>query len=524
MSTTSLEHLRLIGVRISAIGLSVAACLVAVGAAIWSPADLWIVLACAAAAVLFPVAMALQGRSDAVTRTSFGVAMPILPALMLFVMRGQPWQMDMHMLFFAGLAALMMLTDWRPILAATLVTAAHHLILSVLVPHFVFDSSSGFDRVVLHAAILLVESGVLLVFSTRLASLIEAIAEQTRQVIEAEAARRAAEEARAAEQMATIDAQQRMAAQLQEALASIAEGDVSRRLHGLPAEYRRIEEDFNRSMASLAETLGSVVAIATDVETETGSIAEASSEVASLAERQAMSVEQVTHALEGLGTAVRAIVERARVSAQQIGGMEQDAARGRDIAGSMRSAMHEVVESTDEIATIVGVIEQIAFQTNLLALNAGVEAARAGDAGHGFAVVAHEVRALSERTATAARDVRALTETAQGRLAVGMEHVEGSAALLDHLAGSTAGVSSLMSEIVEATDKQSSDLRAMTASVEQLASATQRNAGMAEECDASVRRLRESTAILADNVARYRVGDAAVGVAAPRPIAVRRAA
>ncbi len=507
MSTTSLAHLRAIGVRVSAIGLSVAAGLVTIAAAIWSPADLWIALACAAAAISFPVAMAFQGRSDAVTRTSFGVAMPILPALMLFVMRGQPWQMDMHMLFFAGLAALMMLTDWRPILAATLVTAAHHLVLSVLVPHFVFDRSSGFDRVILHAAILLIESGVLLVFSSRLVSLIEAIAEQTSQVVAAEAARRDAEEARAAEQAATIAAQQRMAAELQQALAAIAEGDVSRRLQGLPAEYRRIEDDFNRSMASLAQTLGSVVAIATDVETETGAIAEASSEVAALAERQAMAVEQVTHALEGVGGAVQAIVERARNSAQQIGGMEQEAARGREMAGSMRTAMGEVVQSTDEIATIVGVIEQIAFQTNLLALNAGVEAARAGDAGHGFAVVAHEVRALSERTATAARDVRALTETAQGRLAVGMEHVGGSAALLDHLAASTAGVSALMNEIVAATDKQSSDLQAMTGSVEQLGMSTQRNAGMAEECDASVRRLREFTASLAEQVSRYRVDE-----------------
>jgi methyl-accepting chemotaxis protein len=327
MTDHSLDHLRQTGVRIAGIAVF-ASTLLTIGAT-WfiSPGELGLVALIAAVTGAVPIFSALTGRADAVARTSFGIAVPIYPALMLFVMRGHAWQMDMHMLFFAGVAALMVLCDWRPIVAATLVTAVHHLALSVLVPHFVFDSNGSFARVILHAAILLVESGVLIALAARLVAMITTIAEQNEQVAAADRARREAEREQAAQQQAVFAAQERVTNELQQGLSAIARGDLNHRLSALPSEFRQIESDFNASIGSLSRMIGLVASTSRDVESETGVIAEASSELATQSEMQASAIDETTRAVERMASEIGTIASHARVTAERMDSMEQEIGR-----------------------------------------------------------------------------------------------------------------------------------------------------------------------------------------------------
>ncbi|RVT89459.1 methyl-accepting chemotaxis protein [Sphingomonas crocodyli] len=508
MPILSLDQLRRIGVRVLGAGLGLAGIVAVLTAWVMGRGDVPLVAGLSAGLFALPVLLAWSGRHDMFARATFGFAVPAFPAIMLFVMRGHLWQMDMHMIFFAGIAALMLLCDWRPILIATLATALHHLVLSFVMPRFVFDSEGDIRRVMLHAVIVLIESGALMVLAVRLARLINTIAAQREKLIAAEDARAETEAARAAEHAAAAQAQGTMMRELQGALGAIAQGDLGRRIGTLPTEYRQIEQDFNASIASLAEMIGLIVSASHEVESESGLIAEASTELADHSGHQADTIGQATMTLGRLSDEVSTIAARARDTAGRMDAMERDAARGGELAAAMRSAMDEVVASTSRIVTMVDLIDQVAFQTNLLALNAGVEAARAGEAGHGFAVVAHEVRALSERTAGAAREVRQSIGNAKQRLDIGMQHVSGSAGVLDELAASIGGVTALMQQIVAATDNQSDSLGEMARSVEALSRGTHVSASMAHECDSSVRRLRALTARLGQNVRHYRLGGA----------------
>lgn len=523
MSIQSLDHLRLIGVRTAGF-IVLGAILVVLAVAITvSPQDIAPAALVAAIISAVPLTLAWAGRHDTATRISFGIAIPLFPAILLFLMRGHEWQMDMHMAFFAGVAVLLVLCDWRPILAATLVTAVHHLLFTFVMPSFVFSSSSNLGRVFLHATILLIEAGVLMWLAVRFVSLIDAVITQNAQTLAAEAARSMAELTRVTDQQAAFEAQSRVTRELQSALSAIADGDLRYRITDLPQQFSTLKSNFNRSAESIGSVIGLIVSTTNEVGLQTNVISRASHDLARHSERQAASVQEATAVLNSISGEVSAIAERASQTATRMDRMEIDAAQGGKMAGSMRQSMDEVVSATLEISAIVEVIDQIAFQTNLLALNAGVEAARAGDAGHGFAVVANEVRALSERTAVAAKNVRSLIIRTQDRLDVGVEYVNGSAGVLDELSGSIGGISGLMQQIVQATTSQSVSLKSMTQVIDDLAVSTQRNAAMAKESDIAVESLRSKTGDLTATVAHYKV-DAGRSDLREHPLQPRRAA
>jgi methyl-accepting chemotaxis protein len=170
--------------------------------------------------------------------------------------------------------------------------------------------------------------------------------------------------------------------------------------------------------------------------------------------------------------------------------------------------MHDIQESSTKISQIIGVIDEIAFQTNLLALNAGVEAARAGEAGKGFAVVAQEVRALAQRSAEAAKEIKALISSSGTHVDRGVKLVGDTGKALTAIVDRVTHIDSLVSEIATSAQEQSTGLGQVNTAVNQMDQVTQQNAAMVEEATAAAAQLKQEATELAQLLSRFEVGEA----------------
>jgi methyl-accepting chemotaxis protein len=191
------------------------------------------------------------------------------------------------------------------------------------------------------------------------------------------------------------------------------------------------------------------------------------------------------------------------------------------VVRSAVTAMSEIKQSSEQITQIIGVIDEIAFQTNLLALNAGVEAARAGDSGRGFAVVAQEVRALAQRSAEAAKQIKTLIASSGQQVDRGVGLVSETGAALVGIVAKVAEIDSLILTIAQSSQEQAAGLSEVNTAVNQMDQVTQQNAAMVEETTAAAASLRGEAAELARRVSQFQLGDAERSV---RPGARRAAA
>jgi methyl-accepting chemotaxis protein len=185
------------------------------------------------------------------------------------------------------------------------------------------------------------------------------------------------------------------------------------------------------------------------------------------------------------------------------------------------TAMSQIEDSARQINQIIGVIDEIAFQTNLLALNAGVEAARAGDAGKGFAVVASEVRALAQRSAEAAKEIKALISDSTTKVGDGVRLVGETGVALERIVTEVAQINSLVGEIASAAQEQATGLAQVNVAVNQMDQVVQQNAAMVEESTAASHTLAREATNLTDMMAQFQLsgGQTAAG---GRPAAARR--
>ena len=335
-----------------------------------------------------------------------------------------------------------------------------------------------------------------------------------------ETVRRASEAERAAAQAE----QQIVVNALAKGLTQLESGVLTYRLsETFPADYRKLQTDFNSAMDNLLATMREIVEGAGGMRAGAGQISDAADNLSRRTERQAASLEETAAALEEITATVRKSSEGAAVAHRTVTQTRSDAERSGQVVGEAVEAMTAIETSAREISQIIGVIDEIAFQTNLLALNAGVEAARAGDAGRGFAVVATEVRALAQRSASAAKEIKALITASSQQVEQGVRLVGQTGEALQRIAGGVAEMSTLVAEIAASAKEQSSGLMQVNQAVGEMDQVTQQNAAMVEQSTAASREMHDQAVRLSGLVGRFDTGTPAASVSEQARTPARRA-
>jgi methyl-accepting chemotaxis protein len=337
-------------------------------------------------------------------------------------------------------------------------------------------------------------------------SRLESEAATTRTLTEAERARASAERAKVAKEQ--TEAVQRLGLGLKE----IAGGDLMVRLaDGFTPAYAQIRDDFNAAVDKLKATIVSVVDSTGSIETSAKEISAAADDLSRRTEQQAASLEQTTATLTEVTAVVKKSGEGTQHAREVVVAADEDAKKSAAVVRQAVEAMNAIAKSSQQIGQIIGVIDEIAFQTNLLALNAGVEAARAGDAGRGFAVVAAEVRALAQRSAGAAKEIKGLISESSAQVGVGVKLVAETGQSLARIATQVAEINTAVSEIAVGAQEQSTALEEINLAIDQMNLVTQQNAAMVEESTAAGHSLSEETSKLSRLMGQFRVGRVAAG-------------
>ncbi len=302
------------------------------------------------------------------------------------------------------------------------------------------------------------------------------------------------------------------------ALDRLANGDLTYRIAYLPevvveTERRKKERPnlrkmYNVSISRLEEMIGAVRATSAGVQTSADEIRAASEDLSLRNEQQAASLEETAASVGTTVALTRQSAESAGAARHAIAQTHARATEGGAVVGKAVAAMGAIEQSAKEITQIIDVIDGIAFQTNLLALNAGVEAARAGEAGKGFAVVANEVRALAQRSADAARDIKALIDKSTAHVGDGVSLVGETGTLLAEIVAQVGSVTEQVNEIAETTAAQASNLEQVNAAVGSIDLMTQQNAAMVEQSTAATRSLSSEAQRLGELVALFKVSGA----------------
>ena len=289
-------------------------------------------------------------------------------------------------------------------------------------------------------------------------------------------------------------------------LSRLAAGDLTFRLEDtLPDGYEQLRSDFNAAMSHLEETMGVIASNARGIHAGAGEISQAADDMSRRTEQQAASLEQTAAALNEITTTVRRTAEGARQAAVVVATAKLDAERSGDVVRQAVNAMGDIDKSAQQISQIIGVIDEIAFQTNLLALNAGVEAARAGEAGKGFAVVASEVRALAQRSAEAAKEIKALISASTNLVGSGVSLVGETGRALESIVLKVAEITGLVTQISASAQEQATALQEVNTAVTQMDQVTQQNAAMVEQSTATSHSLNQEGEALNQLVGSFQI-------------------
>ncbi|MFN7026794.1 MAG: methyl-accepting chemotaxis protein [Pseudorhizobium sp.] len=461
-----------------------------------------------------------QDSSGPTTRVITSMAHAATVAMIVYAFSGSPLQIDIHMYFFASLAICAVWVDWRSLVGYSALVAVHHLVLFFVMPLAVFPGESDFSRVILHAVVLIVQCGVLVALTYAVVqafeasdAAVEAAKDAQRNAVDmserALSADREAEEQRARnadERSREAEATRYVVDQLGTALRELSAGNL---VHRIEQPFQGTLDTLRGSYNASIENLGSVLAQAGHViytiRGGASEISQATHDLSVRTERQAVSVEETASAL---GILTQTVSETARV-AEHVGKMVENAHEGAERSGTIVTnavqAMSRIEHSSREIGKIIGVIDEIAFQTNLLALNAGVEAARAGEAGRGFAVVAQEVRELAQRSANAAKEIKALITTSGSEVNNGVTLVNQAGEALSVIANEVRQISGEIQKIVSGARQQANGISEIDGTIAEIDRGTQQNAAMVEESAAAVQALASEAAALEQLMVRFQL-------------------
>jgi methyl-accepting chemotaxis protein len=307
---------------------------------------------------------------------------------------------------------------------------------------------------------------------------------------------------------------------------SIIDGVIAGQLNArIPMEgktgfFETLARGINALAQNMNEVVSQVKAAAGEVTKGADEISQGNANLSQRTEEQASSLEETASSMEEMTSTVKQNADNAGQANQLAVAARDQAEKGGAVVARAVSAMGEINGASKKIADIIGVIDEIAFQTNLLALNAAVEAARAGEQGRGFAVVATEVRNLAGRSATAAKEIKALIQDSVQKVAEGSSLVTQSGATLEQIVASVKKVTDIVAEIAAASTEQSAGIEQVNKAVMQLDELTQQNAALVEEASAASQSMAEQARGLNDMMDRYDVGDEPVRRESPPPRAM----
>ncbi|MDB5648654.1 MAG: methyl-accepting chemotaxis protein, partial [Hyphomicrobiales bacterium] len=299
---------------------------------------------------------------------------------------------------------------------------------------------------------------------------------------------------------------QKVVESLATGLEHVAQGDLAFRLNDrLAPEYEKLRQDFNAAIESLASTLRTISQATESVYGGAHDISQAADDLSRRTEQQAAALEETSAALNGVVEAVRMTSEMSKEAREAVTIAKTQADGSGALVRDAIQAMDTIEQSSRQIGDIIGLIDEIAFQTNLLALNAGVEAARAGDAGRGFAIVAQEVRALAQRSTDAAKQIKALISTSSSQIGAGVGLVSDTGQAFTTIGENVDRVTALVERIATSAHDQSASLREVNVAVGQMDQTTQQNAAMVEQTTSASHSLAEKALDLGSLVKRFRL-------------------
>jgi methyl-accepting chemotaxis protein len=400
-----------------------------------------------------------MSAAGAATRYVVAVAMVGMVSLLVAVAAG-PWQIDLHMYYFAAFAMLAAYCDWRTIAVAAVATALHHLVLNFVLPAAVFPGGGDFLRVVLHAVIVVLECAVLIWLTHSITALFE---------------RSGAAEAAAREAAAKAEALMTERQQAEER----AKAERARVL-------AMLTDDFERSVKSVVDRLSKTVPAMQEAARRVNGIATTTNDnsqaASKVAEQATVNVEAVATAAEQLSSAITEVGQQAAASTKVAAKAVADAER-------TNASVEGLAQAADKIGEVIKLINDIAGQTNLLALNATIEAARAGEAGKGFAVVASEVKGLANQTAKATEDISSQIAAIQAatRDAVGA---------IREIGGTISQISAAGTSVAAAVEEQDMATKEIARNIQQASTGTTQVAAAVGEFARTAAETREAAEAL----------------------------
>jgi methyl-accepting chemotaxis protein len=290
------------------------------------------------------------------------------------------------------------------------------------------------------------------------------------------------------------------------AVMRIAKGDLETRIDSPGRdELSWLRAELNSMRKKLRETVVDVRQSVDSVAAASEEIAKGNNDLSARTENQAAALEQTSSTMNQLAETVRGHASSAREASSEMEQARAVASRGGEIMGDVIQRMQDIHQSANRINEIIGVIDGIAFQTNILALNAAVEAARAGEQGRGFAVVASEVRALAQRSATAAREIKTLIGDSTEKVDAGSRLVDEAGTTMRELLDRVGRVAGLVTQMASAGTEQSQSIDQVHQAIAQIDDVTQQNAALVEQVSAAAQSLKGQSGQLLGAVSRFQV-------------------
>ncbi len=293
-----------------------------------------------------------------------------------------------------------------------------------------------------------------------------------------------------------------------EMLSAMADGNLSQRITSeYQGSFDKLKDDANTTVENLIKVIANIKSGSSNVKSASSEIAEGNLNLSQRTEQQAASLEETASSMEEMTATIMQNTESAHNANKLASKTAEIAETGGQVVSEAINAMGTISESSNKIADIISVIDEIAFQTNLLALNASVEAARAGEQGRGFAVVAGEVRNLAGRSATAAKEIKELIEDSGKKVEEGKQLVNRSGESLTNIVSSVREVSDLVAEIAAASEEQSQGITEVNKAVARMDEMTQQNAALVEEVASSSDAMGNLAVQLEDVVSFFKIDD-----------------